>query len=417
MRAVDETNRRAFQGGGSRLSTRSLRLPTGGTCRESWRRILSLGCAGLAWLVASACGDDAPEAVETVAVEATSVQATSGESTSGAPPTLVSRERELMGTVFVIQAEAPAALDETRVARAIDAGFDEMERLERILSEWRDNTEVSRINRGAGGPPVAVSDDTLAVVRAGVQVSRWSEGAFDLSWAALHGLYDFRPGRQRVPSRDELTPRLALIDWQRIGLDESARTVRLETAGMAIGTGGIGKGYALDRAGSILRGRGIESYMLFGGGQVQILGERHTDEGTRPWRVGIQHPRDPSSYFAFFEANSGSISTSGDYEHAHIDDAGTRWHHIIDTDTGLPARGTTSVTLLAPEGLYADALSTAVFVLGPDRGLAMLASLPFRAEAVILDDECRLFTTPGTRERLAIRVELEDGNRIPGCAR
>lgn len=361
-----------------------------------------------------ACGDDdSSEVVETVTVPTAPEEPTRPEAPT--IPELVSRERELMGTVFVVQAQTTPMLDAEAVGRAIDAGFDEMARLEEVLSEWRDTSEISRINQRSGGEPVAVSTDAYAVVKAGVQVSRWSEGAFDLSWAALHGLYDFRPGRQRVPSAEELAPKLALIDWERIELNDEARTVRLATAGMVIGTGGIGKGYALDRAGTILREAGIESYMLFGGGQVQIHGARTTAEGTRPWRVGIQHPRDPQSYFAFFEAGTGSISTSGDYEHVYVDDEGRRWHHIIDTDTGLPARGTTSVTLLAPEGLYADALSTAVFVLGPERGLRMLAQLPFRAEAIVLDDACRLHTTPGTRERLILRVELEDGDRVPGC--
>ncbi|MCB9600784.1 MAG: FAD:protein FMN transferase [Sandaracinus sp.] len=367
------------------------------------RRLL-LACL----LVSIACGDDDTETVETV--QPTSVP------TAPHVPELVSRERELMGTVFVVQAETNFDLDADEVGQAIDAGFDEMARLEEVLSEWRETSEISRINQNSGGEPVRVSDDAFAVVKAGVQVSRWSGGAFDLSWAVLHGLYDFRPDRQRIATAEELAPKLSLIDWEKIELDENAHTVRL-AAGMAIGTGGIGKGYALDRAGHVMRMAGVTSYMLFGGGQVQIHGVRNTAEGTRPWRVGIQHPRDASSYFAFFEAGPGSISTSGDYEHFYVDDEGRRWHHIIDTDTGLPASGTTSVTLLAPEGLYADALSTAVFVLGPERGLQMLASLPFRAEAVILDSECRLFTTPGTRERLAMRVELEDGNRIPGCGR
>lgn len=361
-----------------------------------------------------ACGDDDESTVvETV----TLTTPTPPTPSPHAVPELVSRERELMGTVFVVQAQTTRELDADAVGRAIEAGFDEMARLEQVLSEWRETSEISRINQSAGGEPVAVSSDAFAVVKAGVQVSRWSEGAFDLSWATLHGLYDFRPGQQRIPSAEELAPKLALIDWERIGLNDESRTVRLATAGMAIGTGGIGKGYALDRAGTILREAGITSFMLFGGGQVQIDGLRTTEEGTRAWRVGIQHPRDPSTYFAFFEAGSGSISTSGDYEHVYVDDTGRRWHHIIDTDTGLPASGTTSVTLLAPEGLYADALSTAVFVLGPERGLRMLAELPFRAEAVVLDSECRMHTTPGTRERLILRVELEEGDRIPGCTR
>jgi thiamine biosynthesis lipoprotein len=134
--------------------------------------------------------------------------------------------------------------------------------------------------------------------------------------------------------------------------------------------------------------------------------------GNRPWRVGIQHPRDPSVYIGFLEATDGSISTSGDYEHAFLRE-GRHWHHIIDLGTGLPATRSMQVTLLAPEGLYADALSTACFVLGPERALEMLARVPGHPEAVIIGPDLRLHTTPGTRDRIVMRVALE-GDRIPG---
>ncbi len=192
-------------------------------------------------------------------------------------------------------------------------------------------------------------------------------------------------------------------------IDPAASTVRLARRGMAIGTGGIAKGYALDRAGAILREGGAESYMLYGGGQVQVHGMR----GDRPWRVGIQHPRDPETYIGFLEATEGSISTSGDYEHAFVDARGRHWHHIIDLSTGLPATRSMQVTLLAPEGIYADALSTAAFILGPERAIEMLASVPGSPEAVIIDSRLRMWTTPGTRERLRMRVPLE-GDRLPG---
>ncbi|MCA9606043.1 MAG: FAD:protein FMN transferase, partial [Myxococcales bacterium] len=233
-------------------------------------------------------------------------------------------------------------------------------------------------------------------------------GAFDLSWAALRGLYTFQPGEERVPPIEDVRARLALVDWHQITVEGS--TVRLGRPGMAIGTGGIGKGYALDRAGAVLREGGAESYMLFGGGQVQVHGMR----GDRPWRVGIQHPRDPATYIGFLEASDGSISTSGDYEHAFRDDEGRHWHHIIDLSTGLPASASMQVTLLAERGVYADAFSTAAFIEGPERALEMIANAPVHMEAVIIDRDLRLWTTPGTRDRLVMRVELDEGDHIPG---
>jgi len=354
-----------------------------------------------------ACGGE-PEEIETVELqEPAEPEAEEGGEERPSRQELFTRSRPLMGTVFIIKVDAEPAV----AAPAIDDAFEEIARLEDVLSEWRPDSEISRINQNAGQSPVQVGEDVFRVVKAGVDVSRWSRGAFDLSWAALRGLYDFRPGRQRVPDRSEVRPRLRHIDYRKIRLDEEARTVFLEDEGMAIGTGGIAKGYALDRAGRILREAGIESYMLFGGGQVQVYGMR----GDRPWRVGIQHPRNESTYFAFFESDGGSISTSGDYERVFVDSRGKRWHHILDPRTGLPVERTMSVTLLAPDGLHADALSTAAFVLGPRRALEMFARIDYRAEAVMVDDRCRMFATPGTEERLQMRVELDRRNTLPEC--
>jgi len=343
---------------------------------------------------AAACGDSsapAPTATPPAPVPVTP-----------APTPPINRSRPLMSTIFRIQVNDTP---ETQADPAIRAAFDEIARLEGVLSEWQPGSEVSRINQGAGGPPIHVGEDTYAVIHAGLEVSRASAGAFDLSWAALRGLYDFHPGEQVVPSRREIRARLGLIDYRDIELDEEAHTVRLKRRGMTIGTGGIAKGYALDRAGAILRQAGIQSYMLFGGGQVQV----HGLHGDRPWRVGIQHPRQEGDYFAFLEVVDRSISTSGDYEHFFFDAEGQRWHHILDPRTGLPARRSISTTLIAPSGLYADALSTAAFVLGPERAVAMLQRLPFHAEAVMLDAHCHIVTTGELDAGLHLRPNVHDG--------
>jgi FAD:protein FMN transferase len=328
------------------------------------------------------------------------------EGVAAAPPELYAEQRELMGTVFSIRVEARERAARAAVAEA----FAEMERLEELLSEWRPTSEISRINRAAGAHPVEVSGETLEVVRAGLEVSRVSKGAFDLTWAALHGLYDFRPGLERIPDRQEVRARLPLVDYRDVVVDTQASTVFLKRSGMVLGTGGIGKGYALDRAGAILKRHGIDSYILFGGGQVQVSGTR----GARPWRVGIQHPRRTDEYFAFFEATGGSISTSGDYERFIFGPSGERIHHIIDVRSGLPSGRSMSVTVLAPEGIYADALSTAAFVMGPERALAMFDHLPFPVKAVLVDPDCQVFATPGTLEELHMQVELQNGV-LPGC--
>ena len=324
--------------------------------------------------------------------------------TSSSP--LLTRTRPLMSTVFRIQVESPPDNAENIIRTA----FQEIERLETVLSEWRDESDIAKVNALAGQKPVKVSDDTLRVVDAGVDVSMWSRGAFDLSWAALWGLYDFRPDSIKIPSADDIKPRLELIDYRNIRISKKYNTVFLKKRGMAIGTGGIAKGYALDHAGAILRGGGIDNYMIFGGGQVQVHGRR---DG-RPWRVGIQHPRDPKSYFASLESTGASFSTSGDYEHAVFDGTGKRWHHIIDTKTGRPADKSLSVTIMTAEGIYADALSTAAFVLGPEKALKMLGRIAYPAEAVIVGADCRVYMTPKAKKRIRWNVDLVDG-RLPNC--
>ncbi len=324
----------------------------------------------------------------------------------GSAPPLLSRTRPMMGTVFQIQVSEPPPNAEVVIRRA----FEEIERLEDVLSEWRDDSEISTINALAGRRQVKVGDDAFRVIDAGMDVSRWSRGAFDLSWAALWGLYDFRPESVKIPSESEIKPRLALIDYKKIKVSKQYRTVYLRKRGMAIGTGGIAKGYALDRAGAILRGGGVENYMIFGGGQVQVHGVR---DG-RPWRVGIQHPRDPDVYFAALESTGASFSTSGDYEHAVFDGAGQRWHHIIDPSTGRPAAQSLSVTVMTAEGIYADALSTAAFVLGPEKALKMLSRIAYPAEGVIVGADCKVYMTPKTKKRIRFNVDLVDG-RLPGC--
>ncbi len=321
-------------------------------------------------------------------------------------PAVLSRTRPLMSTVFQIQVDSPPPNAESVIRQA----FEEIERLETVLSEWRNDSDVSKVNRLAGKKSVKVGSDTLRVVDAGMDVSTWSRGAFDLSWAALWGLYDFRPDSIKIPTTQEIKQRIALINYKNIRVSKKYQTVFLKKRGMAIGTGGIAKGYALDHAGAILRGAGIDNYMIFGGGQVQVHGKR---DG-RPWRVGIQHPRETGSYFAALESTGASFSTSGDYENAVFDGAGKRWHHIIDTKTGLPGDKSLSVTIMTSEGIYADALSTAAFLLGPQKALKMLSRIAYPAEAVIVGVDCKVYMSPKAKKRIRMNVDLVDG-RLPNC--
>lgn len=316
-------------------------------------------------------------------------------------PELHRLERRMMGTVWIIMiagGDAQAARD------AMSGALDEVDRLEGVLSEWRPDSEVSAVNRAAGREPVHIGQDMLTCMKASLAIARWSDGAFDVSWAALRDLWDFGPdSRHQPPSEQQVRARLPLWNWRNIELDEQKSTLFLKRAGMQIGLGGVAKGYAADRAGEVLLRAGFNDFLVFAGGQVLVHGKR----GERPWRVGIQHPRDPAAYFGFVEVSGGSVSTSGDYEHSFFHE-GRRYHHIIDPKTGFPSDKTASVTLVASTGLWADAADTAVFILGPERGLAALASAPGGPfEAAIVSPDLKLSTTPGLREKLLLRVHVD----------
>jgi thiamine biosynthesis lipoprotein len=286
---------------------------------------------------------------------------------------------------------------------AVRKAFAEMSRMEGLFSEWLPDSDISRINAAAGSAPVRVREEVIEVIEAGLTVSRWSQGAFDLTWAALRGLYNFEPGSERYPTPAEIEKRLAFIDYKGIVVDVEARTVMLRRSGMRLGAGGIVKGLALDKASRALKQAGIKDFMMLGGGQVIVSGKR----GVRPWRVGIRHPRRPD-YYAVVEATSGSVSTSGDYERAFVKN-GRRWHHLIDPRSGYPADGSVSVTVLSQSGLYADAMSTALFVSGAERATQMLDTAPERAEVVVVGPDLELFFSPGLRDRLYLRKPLRDG--------
>jgi FAD:protein FMN transferase len=331
---------------------------------------------------------------------------------SGAPPVRPSEgpvlhraERKMMGTIWTMTlvGGAPEA-----ARAAAERAFDEVARLEALLSEWQPTSEISRVNQNAGVAPVEVGPELLACVQASLDVARWSGGAFDISWAGLRGLWDFGPDSTQVPpSRERIRELLPLWNYRNIVVDEAKRTIFLKRKGMQIGLGGVAKGYALDRAGELLQQAGFENYLMYAGGQVLTHGRK----GDRPWRVGIQHPREPR-HFAFVEIEDGSLATSGDYEHAY-EYEGRYYHHIIDPKTGYPSDKSAGVTLVAPTALWADAIDTAVFILGPEKGLDALRRAPGGPfDAAVVDPQMRLFVNEGMRARLVMSARIEADRRI-----
>lgn len=282
-----------------------------------------------------------------------------------------------------------SAHDEPSAKKAFEAAEKEMVRIENLMSEWREDSVISKVNRNSGKMAVKVPDELFKGIASSIEVSRLSGGAFDISWASMRGIWNFTDGKNRVPSSDEIKQKLALVNYKNIGIDPANRTVFLKKKGMAIGLGAIAKGYAVDMAMKAALSTGIKDAIIRAGGDMRVQG---TDNGS-PWEIGIRHPRDKDRLLARMRLGNISISTSGDYERYFIKN-GTIYHHIIDPKTGYPAGLCQSVTVLAPDTMTSDALSTAVFVLGPEKGMELVKSLN-GIEAIIVDREGRVHLSAG----------------------
>ena len=294
--------------------------------------------------------------------------------------------------------------DDSAATAAFEAVFDEFERLESLMSVWREGSDIVRLNAAAGRASVVVSPDVMEALRVAREVGDWTNGAFDVTFGALSDVWKFDHDQDnRIPSSDEIRRRLPLVDYRALELDVTARTAYLTRTGMRAHLGGIGKGFAVDRAAGILRSRGIGSFMIQFGGDLYVAGAR----GDRPWRLGIRDPRGPAdASFAAIDLTDASFSTSGDYERFFLHQ-GRRYHHILDPRTGEPTLGCRSVTIVAETATLADALSTGVFVLGPDAGMALIERLP-KVEGVIVTDRNRVLVSSGLKGRLEMLAEPTD---------
>jgi len=293
----------------------------------------------------------------------------------------------VMDTLVTVRAYTKTETQAETVFLDIEA---EMKRLEGILSAHITTSEVSAIGNSAGQVPVKVSQDTLTVISTALNYAALTDGAFDITVAKVLRLYNFTPGQESKPTRQERETSLPLVDWRKVVVDSGSSTVFLAEPGMQIDLGGIAKGFITDKAVAILNEHGIEYGLINAGGDIRLLGPK-IDES--PWRVGIKNPLNPSAHFASIEVSSGSIVTSGDYERK-FDEDGVRYHHIIDPFSGLPADQAKSVTILAPNAQTADLLSTAVFVMGPEAGMELVENIQ-GVEAVIWSREDQVTWSSG----------------------
>lgn len=307
-----------------------------------------------------------------------------GRFLSGKRAAWLKREESIMGTSIVVELWAD---EQAAGEAAVTAVMDEMRRIDRTMSPHKEDSELSRINREAFAAPVPLSVEMARLIARAAEFSELSGGAFDITYAAVGQLYDYR--NHVRPSEAELAAARAAVGWRGLVLDSKQQTVRFARPGMRIDLGGFAKGHAVDNATAILRRRGIAHAMVSAGGDSRVIGDRRG----RPWTIGVRDPRRPGQVVAMLPLEDVSISTSGDYER-YFDAEGTRFHHLIDPQTGKSPRGIQSVTILAGDGLTSEALSKIVFVLGVERGMALVESQS-GVDAVVVDAEGALHFSSG----------------------
>ncbi|MEK7760991.1 MAG: FAD:protein FMN transferase [Nitrospirota bacterium] len=306
-------------------------------------------------------------------------------------PVVVKRTQMHMGTLVAITAVAPTR-EEGQAS--IEAGFHEIKRLEQLLSTWISTSELSQVNAAAGQRPVVVSHETLDLVSRSLEMARLTDGGFNIAVGPAVEAWSVTE-RQRRPNRTELDALKPLIDWSTIQVDRKAHTIFLPVPGMRIDVGGIGKGYAADRAAEAMKKAGATGGVVALSGDIKTFGNL---PGMKGFSVGIRHPRQDGALVATIDLQDEAISTAGDYER-YFEQDGNRYHHILDPRSLEPARFCQSVTVIATEGTVADGLDTGIFVLGPEKGMALVERLP-DVEAVIIDDQGRMTVSSGLRSRL-----------------
>jgi len=275
----------------------------------------------------------------------------------------VKETKELMGTAVTI-----TVLDEDldKAREAVEAGFEEISRIDRLLSNYNNESEVYLLNKQ--GHIENPSEELILNMETAKYFGNLSQGAFDITVQPILDLYKHSfQELGRPPSEEEINKTLILVDYNNIFTKEGLILLRAE--GMKITLGGITKGYAVDKAVEVLVDNGITRALVNAGGDVRAVGSK----GSKAWQIALQNPRDKSDYITIIPIVNSSVTTSGDYER-YFDDS-KKFHHIVDPRSGYSATSLISVTIIAKEAMDADALATSVFVLGPEEGLELIEKL------------------------------------------
>jgi thiamine biosynthesis lipoprotein len=299
---------------------------------------------------------------------------------------VVKRECKLMGNRF----ELSVVTDNDFLGQLIiDKGVAEIQRIERLLTTFSDDSETNRINLRAGIMPVEVSRETFDLIQRSVRISGITQGAFDITYGSIDNrLWNFDQQMTSLPDKETARKMVRLIDYRNIVLDAEKCTVFLKEKGMRIGFGGIGKGYAAERAKYIMKQAGAEAGVVNASGDLTTWGKQ--PDG-RDWTVGIINPNLKGEVFSYINISDMAVATSGNYE-KYVMIGGKKYAHTIDPRTGYPVTGIKSVTIITTNAEIADAMATPVMIMGIRTGLDMIDQIK-NIEAVVIDDNDRVYTS------------------------
>lgn len=296
----------------------------------------------------------------------------------------VSREEAIMGTRIAVELWAA---DHAQGDALITRVMDEMRRVDELMSTYKPTSQVSRVNAEAASHPVVVEEDLFGLLQTALEFSRITEGAFDITYASVGYMYDYR--RHIKPTDEQIAKALPAISYKHVILDPATHSVRFTQPGVRIDLGGIAKGWAVDRGIEILRAAGVERAFVTAGGDTRIIGDRFG----KPWMVGIRDPRQEGKVIARIPLIDAALSTSGDYER-FFEEGGVRYHHILSPATGKPASAVRSVTVIGPTATRTDGLSKTIFVLGIKEGMRVLDALG-DVDVIAVDKDEKIYYSKG----------------------
>ena len=304
--------------------------------------------------------------------------------------TVFKKALKLMGNHFEISAVSD---NEITANQSIDAGIHEIQRIEKLLTTFNEESETSLINRYAGMAPVAVSRETFELIERSIRISRVTQGSFDISYGSIDKrLWNFDTNMKALPDKETAKKMVRLINYRNIILDDENCTVFLKEKGMRIGFGGIGKGYAAERARYVMKSEGVESGIVNASGDLTTWGMQPNGQ---PWTIGIVDPNHAHQLFSYLNVTNMAVATSGNYEKFVIIN-GKKYSHTIDPRTGLPVSGIKSVTIITLNAEIADAMATPVMVMGLKAGMNLINQMK-DIEAIVIDDNDRVYSSNNIR--------------------